>query len=272
MRRMSFSATTEQMHSGQKTVTRRAPETWKLLKPGDRLMAVEKAMGLAKGEKQRKIGEIEIISNTVEYLADLTDAEVEAEGFPGCSRGWFLSNVWRDLHGPYNNADQVRRIKFRHIGLIAAAPIPAVHPISSTAEGGRPMTPYYADDHVTIYHADSHRMLADGLTGFDLVVTDPPYGMDYQSNWGAGHALVAGDKATQARDDVLGLLDGLPMLVFGRWSAQKPANVKHRLIWSKAPDPGMGDLSCPWGHSEEEIYVIGDGFSNARRRNHDTIG
>ena len=26
----------------------------------------------------------------------------------------------------------------------------------------------------------------------------------------------------------------------------------------------MGDLSCPWGRSDEEIYVIGEGFTGRR--------
>ena len=74
-------------------------------------------------------------------------------------------------------------------------------------------------------------------------------------------------KATDIRDEVLAGLDGKPMLVFGRWSEDRPANVRQRLIWSKAPDPGMGDLSSPWGHSDEEVYVIGEGFAGKRGPN-----
>lgn len=49
MRRMSFSMTTAQMYARNKDVTRRFG--WWFLKPGDRVMTVEKAMGLKKGEK-----------------------------------------------------------------------------------------------------------------------------------------------------------------------------------------------------------------------------
>jgi site-specific DNA-methyltransferase (adenine-specific) len=38
--------------------------------------------------------------------------------------------------------------------------------------------PYYSDDHVTIYHGDSFELLP--TLGFDLMVTDPPYGIAYQ--------------------------------------------------------------------------------------------
>ena len=38
------------------------------------------------------------------------------------------------------------------------------------------MTPYYQDDWVTIYHGDCREVLP-GLGRFDLLLTDPPYGM-----------------------------------------------------------------------------------------------
>ncbi len=45
------------------------------------------------------------------------------------------------------------------------------------------MTPYYQDDAVTIYHGDCRGVMAQmSLGGVDMVLTDPPYGIDYQSN------------------------------------------------------------------------------------------
>lgn len=43
--------------------------------------------------------------------------------------------------------------------------------------------PYYSDEHVTIYHGDSREILLElqPLTTVDLVITDPPYGIDYLS-------------------------------------------------------------------------------------------
>ena len=49
MRLMSFSETTDQIRARTKTVTRR--DGWDNLRPGERLWAVEKAMGLRKGQK-----------------------------------------------------------------------------------------------------------------------------------------------------------------------------------------------------------------------------
>lgn len=49
MRIMSFALTEQQLMDGTKTVTRRVG--WANLKPGDRLTAVRKAMGLKKGPR-----------------------------------------------------------------------------------------------------------------------------------------------------------------------------------------------------------------------------
>ena len=127
------------------------------------------------------------------------------------------------------------------------------------------MTPYYSDDHVTIYHADCLDII-DDLT-FDVIVTDPPYGMSYVSNFGRTPTEpITGDGSTAARDTVLARA-AVPALVFGRWSCARPEAVRQRLVWDKGASPGMGDLTIPWGPADEEIYVIGDGFIGKRRPN-----
>jgi len=86
MRNMSFSLTTPQFLDGSKDVTRRFG--WWFLKPGDRVMAVEKAMGLKKGEKIKHLGEIEIVSATKEPInamstnLDYGFDELKREGYP----------------------------------------------------------------------------------------------------------------------------------------------------------------------------------------------
>ena len=52
MRNMSFTMTTRQIKNRSTTMTRRFG--WWFLKPGDRIQAVEKGMGLKKGEKVKK--------------------------------------------------------------------------------------------------------------------------------------------------------------------------------------------------------------------------
>lgn len=112
MRRMSFAATTAQMYAQTKTVTRRNPATWKNLGPGDRLLAIEKGMGLPKGETQTVIGVIEIVSNRVEPLGACTPVDAAREGFNSLSE--FLA-VWSDLNGEIDLDAMVRRIEFRHV-------------------------------------------------------------------------------------------------------------------------------------------------------------
>lgn len=115
MRRMAFSTTVEQMRNQSKTVTRRDPATWVDLKPGDRVLAIEKGMGLPKGARQVVIGEIEIVSNRVERAIDVDLDDVEREGFPAMTPADWLAEVWWELHGPVTPMTEMRRIEFRHV-------------------------------------------------------------------------------------------------------------------------------------------------------------
>lgn len=89
MRNMSFAMIGPEMYAEIKNVTRRFG--WWFLKPGDRVMAVEKAMGLKKGEKIIQIYEIEIISTRPEPLEAITQADVIREGFPNWSPEQFIN-------------------------------------------------------------------------------------------------------------------------------------------------------------------------------------
>ena len=123
------------------------------------------------------------------------------------------------------------------------------------------MKPYFQNELVTLYHGDclevTHWLSAD------VLVTDPPYGMSYKSGW-TDRTQIANDSTIRARDSALELWGTKPALVFGTWRVERPANTKNLLIWSKGDDPGMGDLSMPWGLSHEEIYVLGSGFIGKR--------
>ena len=79
-RNMSFAMTTDQIKNMSKTVTRRFG--WWFLKPGVDVWAVEKAMGLKKGEKIKRIRLLHIISVRKELLNSITKEDCEKEGFP----------------------------------------------------------------------------------------------------------------------------------------------------------------------------------------------
>lgn len=129
--------------------------------------------------------------------------------------------------------------------------------------------PYYMDDLVTLYHGDCHQILE--WTEGDVLVTDPPYGMEFRSNMrdpGYRMEAIVGDGDTVSRDDVLAQWGDRPALVFGTWRMPRPENTRQMLVWWKrAAGPGMGDLKMPWGNATEEIYVLGDGWSGTRRAN-----
>lgn len=131
------------------------------------------------------------------------------------------------------------------------------------------MTPYYTDEFVTLIHGDC-REVDDWLTA-DVLVTDPPYGIAYESNFNSDKRNVkrgrpiSGDANLTLRDAVLDLWGGArPAIVFGRWDAPRPSGTRARLIWDKGNSPGLGDLKMPWGRSDEEIYVLGRGFTGTR--------
>jgi len=117
---------------------------------------------------------------------------------------------------------------------------------------------YYEDDFVTLYHGDCLE-LADYWLDADVLVTDPPCGVGYVSNRAIGKRgpAIAGDQTTAVRDAVLTKWGIRPALSFGRWDITRPTGTKSRLIWDKNL-MGTGDLSQPWGSSDEEIYVMGE--------------
>ena len=127
-------------------------------------------------------------------------------------------------------------------------------------------TPYYSDDHVTLWHGDCIE-LADLWTCADVLVTDPPYGIDWAPAIGGYKGKgsqspgprVAGDATTAIRDTMLMAWGPRPRIVFGSWRAPRPEAVDHRLIWHKqgqAPGPANAAFML----QDEEIYVSGQGF------------
>ena len=129
------------------------------------------------------------------------------------------------------------------------------------------MSIYYQDDLVTLHHGDCREIIS--WLDADVLLTDPPYGIDYQSGSRRDTlaASILGDKDTTARDDVLAAWGDRPAIVFGTWRIPRPEGTRARLIWDTKGALGMGDLSIPWKPSDQEIYVLGSGFSGHRDTN-----
>lgn len=110
-RLISFAMTTEQVRLRTKTVTRRLG--WLDLKPGTILQAVEKAQGLKKGEKVKRLCLIRVKSVRRERLCKITRADVTREGFPGMLKHKFVE-FFCEGHG-CEPGDTVTRIEFEYI-------------------------------------------------------------------------------------------------------------------------------------------------------------
>jgi site-specific DNA-methyltransferase (adenine-specific) len=125
--------------------------------------------------------------------------------------------------------------------------------------------PYYEDEFVTLFHGDCLEV-TDWLDA-DVLVTDPPYGiawtqnsMHYTRSIIPTKNAVKNDENTDVRDEVLLMWGDKPAIVFGSWRMPKPEKTKQRLIWHKTKlNPGMS--KAPWYSADEEIYIIGKGFT-----------
>jgi len=114
------------------------------------------------------------------------------------------------------------------------------------------MKPYYQDDTVTIYHGDCREVLPT-LEPVDLVLTDPPYGIDYQSSrrieWQRKAKLHGDDDFPLWLFDVL--TPDIAMFVWCRWDVllelPKP---KSFIVWDKG-NHSMGDLNHEFGRQWE---------------------
>lgn len=114
------------------------------------------------------------------------------------------------------------------------------------------MQPYYQDDAVTIYHGDC-REIVPTLGRFDLLLTDPPYGIQFVSHHRAvKYDKIAGDDAFPV-DAILSFVKQVDRAayVFCRWDnlwqLPKPRSV---LVWVKN-NWSMGDLKHAHGRQWE---------------------
>lgn len=119
--------------------------------------------------------------------------------------------------------------------------------------------PYYADEHVRLYHGKAEEV-AEWLSA-DVLVCDPPYGIGWRrgvkkGRGDAGHAGIANDDNTAARDAALVAWGDRPGLVFGSFYAPAPPH-RHLLVYRKPPDSGVVGSTTGWRRDIEPIYLTG---------------
>jgi hypothetical protein len=133
------------------------------------------------------------------------------------------------------------------------------------------MTPYYADDAVTLYLGDC-REVTEWLAA-DVLVTDPPYGRDWkqgETRSRSVHGLtgkrptsdrragIAGDRDTGTRDAVLAAWgDRRPALVFGDPMLAPPPDTRQVAFYRKPPNAGTKGTFGGFRRDVEAVYLIG---------------
>ena len=123
------------------------------------------------------------------------------------------------------------------------------------------MTPYYADDLVTLYLGDCREVTA--WLEADVLVTDPPYGMGYGRKRGTWSmpvdrpGCIEGDADTALRDWALEAWGARPAVAFGLLRLIAPAQTTQVLVYRKPPDSGTHGAAAGFRHDVEAIYLTG---------------
>lgn len=128
------------------------------------------------------------------------------------------------------------------------------------------LKPYYQDSLVTLYHGDCLEVIPKLDLRFDMVITDPPYGINYKTSWRVKHDSLVEPIENDA--DLSILKKAWPLIDSalkgdGHWycfaSPQKLTEAiaitapKQILCWDKGDRGTVGDLSCGFGEAWEAI-------------------
>lgn len=132
------------------------------------------------------------------------------------------------------------------------------------------MKPYYEHAGITIYHGDCREVLPT-LAQVDLIVTDPPYGVKWRSNYRQERfESIHGDDSVEAalegvRLGLRALRDGRHVYAFGKFDfSGLHVSSPVELIWDKGAMT-TGNLSIPWGKQHEPIQFFVYQSSTAHR-------
>lgn len=123
------------------------------------------------------------------------------------------------------------------------------------------MKPYYSHAGITIYHGDCRDILPQ-LGRFDLLLTDPPYGIGWSrgtNNQRASksHVGILNDEDTSCRDQALEVMEDTQGIVFGSFYAEYPKGMKQVLVWQKPADSGLVGSVTGFRRDAEPIFLVG---------------
>lgn len=137
------------------------------------------------------------------------------------------------------------------------------------------MTPYYEEKGITIFHGDCREILPT-LEPVDLVLTDPPYGINFAgqpTKWQRLDGAVPTRWDEHRIDDLYGLIRHIPLkAIWGGNYYQLPVS-RGWLTWFK-PDapPSMGNVELCWTNRTANTRQITYSISatNSERLGHPT--
>lgn len=121
------------------------------------------------------------------------------------------------------------------------------------------MRKYFERDGVELWLGDCLD-LPKKVDGYDLLLTDPPYGVAYKSGHTEAWGEIQGDRP-EDRDGIYKRLDvamkalkrDRHVYLFGKWELIRfPLCSGTELVWDKGVHGG-GDLTLPWGPEHEVI-------------------
>ena len=135
------------------------------------------------------------------------------------------------------------------------------------------MKKYYEDDLATIYHGDCREVI-DQIAPLEIVVTDPPYGMEYHSGhykYGNPHNKLTGDNCYPV-DVVKKLMPAkCCVYLFCRWdNFSELPSPKSFIVWAKN-NWTAGDLEHAYGRMWEACLFYPGPDHKFNRRPADVI-
>ena len=133
------------------------------------------------------------------------------------------------------------------------------------------MNPFWQKDGITIYHGDQSEILPL-LGDIDTVISDPPYGIDHNTEYNFSGGQVLGNQYKRIKDDDKPF-DPTPFLKYRKvilWGANCYSDklpVGSLLIWNKRQPKGnknvMSDAEVAWMNTGHGVYIfdhVWDGF------------
>ena len=131
----------------------------------------------------------------------------------------------------------------------------------------RKLKPYYEDKGIVIYHGDCREILPT-LEPVDLVLTDPPYGVAYETAWRSRSDKL---RVPVANDESLDVFAEVWPMVINRLADDRhwyvfasPRRIvemvaiigayKNLIVWDKGDRGTVGDLTSGYGEAWEAIF------------------